>query len=43
MGQRVAFGTLSKATIDVSQLESGIYVIEFSSDKKTINQKFVKQ
>ncbi len=43
MGQRVDAGSLNKFTIDVSQLDAGVYVIEFSSDKKTLSQKFVKQ
>jgi len=43
MGQRVDAGSLNKSTIDVRQLDAGVYVIEFSSDKKTLSQKFVKQ
>ena len=43
MGQRVDSGSLSKSIIDVSQLDAGVYVIEFSSDKKTLSQKFIKQ
>jgi len=41
VGQVVLFGKLSNA-IDVSELQIGMYTIEFSSDKKIITSKFIK-
>ena len=43
MGQKVAHGQLTNTTINVDSLESGVYVIEFSSDKKSLSRKFIKQ
>jgi len=42
MGQLVAKGQLSEANIDVSQLGTGIYSIEFLSDKKSLVRRLVK-
>jgi hypothetical protein len=42
IGQTVAKGNVSES-IDVSQLNAGVYFIKFSSDKKVITQKFVKE
>jgi hypothetical protein len=36
MGQKVIIGQLSSTSINVSQLEAGVYIIEFSSDKKSL-------
>ncbi len=43
MGQVVKQGTIQNSTIDVSQIKSGMYLINFNSGKKTIFQKFVKK
>ena len=43
MGQRVDFNQLRNNSIDVSGLQSGVYIIEFRSDKKSLNRKFIKQ
>jgi hypothetical protein len=43
MGQKVIIGQLSSTSINVSQLEAGVYIIEFSSDKKSLSRKFIKQ
>jgi hypothetical protein len=42
IGQTVTKGNVSES-IDVSQLNAGVYFIKFSSDKKVITQKFVKE
>ncbi len=42
-GQIVSQGKLNNNTINVSQLQAGVYFIKFNSDKKVITQKFVKQ
>ena len=42
MGQLVAKGHLSEAQIDVSKLSTGIYSIEFLSDKKSMVSRLVK-
>ena len=42
MGQLVAKGKLTAASIDVSGLNAGIYTIEFVSDKKQLTRRIVK-
>jgi len=43
MGQTVTFGSLNATSIDVSALSSGVYVITFTSDKKAMDYRFIKQ
>jgi len=43
MGQTIGSGKLPNANINVSQLKSGVYIIEFSSGKKMLSQRFIKQ
>ena len=43
IGQTVKSGNLSNENIDVSTLLQGVYTIEFSSEKKTLSQKFIKR
>jgi len=42
-GQIVAKGLLNSDSINVSQLEAGVYFVKFTSDKKMITQRFVKK
>ncbi len=42
MGQTVSQGKISNQKIDVSALENGVYFIQFSSDKKQITKRFIK-
>jgi PKD repeat protein len=43
IGQTVLIGKLLNNSIDLSRLELGVYNIEFSSDKKLLSRKFIKQ
>ena len=43
IGQTVLVGKLSNNSIDLSNLKLGVYNIEFSSDKKLLSRKFIKQ
>ncbi|MCP4457809.1 MAG: S8 family serine peptidase [Cytophagales bacterium] len=43
MGQVVSTGELDNSKVDVSQLSSGVYMIQLSSGGKTLIKKFVKQ
>jgi hypothetical protein len=42
-GQVVSEGLVKENTINVSSLNAGVYFIRFTSDKKVLMQKFVKQ
>ena len=42
MGQTVSQGKISNEKIDISTLENGVYFIQFSSDKKQIIKRFIK-
>jgi hypothetical protein len=43
MGQIVLQGKLSKENIDISSLKKGIYIIEFSSNKKKLISRIIKK
>ena len=43
LGQEVARGTTSGNSIDVSSLESGMYMIQFSFENKVVTKKFIKE
>jgi Zn-dependent metalloprotease len=42
MGQNISQGKISNTKIDISTLENGVYFIQFSSDKKRITKRFIK-
>lgn len=43
LGQQVSSGQLSESPIDVSKLNTGIYIIELNSGQKRIAKKFIKK
>ena len=42
LGQQVKQGTLTQ-TIDVSNLQAGMYILEINDGEDLINERFVKQ
>lgn len=43
LGQQVSSGQLSESPIDVSKLNTGIYIIELNSGQKRVAKKFIKK
>ena len=43
LGQQVSSGQLSESPIDVSRLNTGIYIIELNSGQKRVAKKFIKK
>jgi hypothetical protein len=42
LGQQVDTGELSESGINVSALETGVYILEVNDGQKTVAKKFVK-
>jgi hypothetical protein len=42
LGQQVDTGELSESDINVSTLETGVYILEVNDGQKTVAKKFVK-
>jgi hypothetical protein len=42
LGQQVDTGELSESGINVSTLETGVYILEVNDGQKTVAKKFVK-
>ena len=43
MGQQVSQGKITENNIQVSELKSGAYLIEITSDNQTVTKRFIKQ
>ncbi len=42
-GQRISNGTLKNKSINVTNLEAAVYIIEFSNEEETITKRFIKK